>query len=471
MNRRDFLKLASAAALPVVFRSTALSPILGSPLARLVDEDSDRVLVLVQLMGGNDGLATLYPLDQMSNLMALRSNIMLPESALIGLRDDLGLHPAMQGLKSVWDQGRLQILQSVGYPNQNRSHFRSQDIWHSASAAEDFVSTGWLGRYLEQDHPGYPYDYPNAQHPDPFALTIGNVVSETCQGRLANYSMALTDPFNPGRVAPGQDELAPEGCYGEQLRFVREVARQTNAYSDGILRAANAGANRSGLYPDENVLARHLGIVARLISGGLQTRIYVVRLGGFDTHGAQVEDGAPETGVHATLLQTLSEALAAFQDDLQQLGVAERVVGMTYSEFGRRIRSNASWGTDHGTAAPLFLFGQPVCPGVVGANPVIERLADIEAGVEMAIDFRDVYGSILADWFQLPEPAVAGLLYAGFQRLPIFCKLPAGSTPTPGAGRTPTATGTAPAATATPEPEGTPATPSSRVYLPSLERP
>ena len=216
----------------------------------------------------------------------------------------------------------------------------------------------------------FPEDYPNDDCPDPFAITLGSIVSETCQGPSTNFSMALVDPENLTTIIEGAEgSLDLDTCYGYQLDFLRTAVKQTNAYSESIETAADNG-NNMAQYPGDNRLAEQLRIIAQLISGGLQTQVYIVNLGGFDTHAAQVADSTT-TGNHANLLETLSGAVAAFQEDLQLLGLDERVVGMTFSEFGRRIRSNDSLGTDHGTAAPLFVFGSCINPAIIGENPEI----------------------------------------------------------------------------------------------------
>ncbi len=422
MKRRNFLKSASAlAGVPLLLRGVGVSPFGKSSLLRFLNPDSDRVLVLIQLNGGNDGLNMVLPMDQYDKLSVLRSNILLPESAVLSLTEELALHPVMTGVKSMYDDGRLTLLQNVGYPNQNRSHFRSTDIWTSASPADEYWNTGWLGRYLTENHPDFPEGYPNSEYPDPLAITMGSIVSQTCQGIAANYSLALNDPFSLSLISVGAEDEVPDTPYGWELTFLRQAIAQTNAYSDVIFQAAESG-NNLATYPENNRLAEQLRNVALLISGGLQTKIYVVSLGGFDTHANQVDANDFTAGSHADLLRMLSDAMAAFQQDLAMLGVEERVVGMTFSEFGRQIASNNSLGTDHGTAAPLFVFGSCINPGIVGDNPQIPDPQDIEpqAGVPMQYDFRNVYGSILMDWFEVDEEVVKQLLYDEFQYLPIL---------------------------------------------------
>ena len=407
--------------LPLLFKGMRLSAMTKPSLFDDLDPDSDRVLVLIQLNGGNDGLNTLIPLDQYDNLAVLRNNLVLPESSIIKINDNLGFHPNMAGFKGLYDDGKLGMVQNVGYPNQNRSHFRSMDIWQTASAAEETITTGWLGRYFQQDHPGFPDNYPNEEYPDPFAITMGNVVSETCQGTGANFSLTLTDPFSLSPLAESSGSGTPDTPYGRELGFIRTTIAQSNLYAENITEAAEKGANMVE-YPDggQNPLAEQLKNIALLISGGMKTKVYIASLGGFDTHANQVVDGNTLVGDHASLLFYLSEAVAAFQADLQAQGLEERVIGLTFSEFGRQIRSNFSLGTDHGTAAPLFVFGSCANTSILGSNPDLSGNIEVQEGVAMEYDFRDIYGSVLQDWFGLEENNIKSLLHNAYQHIPII---------------------------------------------------
>lgn len=400
-----------------------LSALARPSLFDEIDPDNDRVLVLIQLNGGNDGLNTIIPLDQYDTLANLRSNIIIPEGNVLAGTGTLGFHPEMTGFKEIFDQGKLNIVQSVGYPNQNRSHFRSMDIWQSGSPADISWTTGWVGRYFDLDHPGFPEEYPNEDFPHPFAITMGSVVSETCQGIASNFSMTLNDPFALSPLAESNETDVPETPYGEELTFLRTTIAQSNEYGATITEAADKGANQVN-YPDTN-LAFQLKNIALLISGGLQTKVYIASLGGFDTHANQVVEGSTGIGDHATLLKTLSDAVLAFQQDLQAHGIEDRVIGLTFSEFGRQIRSNFSFGTDHGTAAPLFVFGSCANPQVLGANPEISPDTEVQEGVPMQYDFRDIYGSVLEDWFGIPTENIQQLLHQDYQRIPIIsdCRL------------------------------------------------
>lgn len=418
MKRRRFLKtIGTAAMTPVFWNGTALAALSKPLLFSSMNDETDRVLVLVQLNGGNDGLNTFIPLDQYGNLYNARSNIIIPETSIIPVTDTIGFHPALPGIKDLYDEGRLGIVQNVGYPDQNRSHFRSMEIWSSGSSSEERRLTGWLGRYLDEQFPGFPDAYPNGENPDPFAIAMGDYISETCQGSAANFSVTLNDPFSLGQLYEWEGNDDAGSIYGEELAFVRLTISQTNAYADRIAIAAENGNNRAD-YPDTQ-LAGQMKNVARLISGGMRTPIYIVSLGGFDTHGGQVESDSPTTGRHAELLATLSEAVHAFQNDLKLLGLEDRVLGMTFSEFGRQIRSNGSLGTDHGTAAPLMLFGPRANTQILGDNPEIPQEVNVQEGVPMQYDFRDVYGSVLIDWFGLSQQNVKSLLHEGFLYLPV----------------------------------------------------
>lgn len=417
MNRRTFLRTGGALSLPL-FATTPLSAGLAKTLREMVDPDSDRVLVLVQLNGGNDGLSNLVPLDQFDRLMAVRGNLMVPENELLGIDNNLAFHPAASDMHRLYQDGKMVAVQGVAYPDQNRSHFRSTDIWTSASEANEVITSGWLGRNYEEDHPDFPTGFPNNENPHPFAVAIGNQVSQTCQGIGANYSMAITDPFNLLTLAGGDDTPLPQDPYGDELGFLRTSIVQANAYGEVVQEIAEQGQNLVE-YPDTRFAAQ-LKNVASLISGGLQTNVYVVNLGGFDTHANQVEAGSSTTGTYSELVETLGGALEAFHQDLAAQDLDRRVLSMTFSEFGRRIRSNLSLGTDHGTAAPLFLMGSCVKAGVLGENAEIGDDVSVTEGVAMQYDFRDVYGTVFEDWLELTPDKVRAVLGHDYVHLPIL---------------------------------------------------
>jgi len=421
MKRRTFLQTAatSSAVLPIMMNGIQLRALPRLSWLNTVEEDSDRVLVLIQLNGGNDGLNTVLPLDQYDNLANARENILIPAEHSLKISETIGFHPNLWDLKDFYDDGKVKVVQSVGYPNQNRSHFRSMDIWTQASPSDEFWSTGWIGRYFDRNHSDYPIGYPNAEFTDPFAISMGSLTVETCEGQSSNYGMVIHNPAFVYPLYEGAEDEVPPTPYGEELRFLRNAIRINNRYGEVIQSAAERGS-ASDNYPGNNELAEKLRNVALLISGGLKTKVYIVSLGGFDTHAEQVEEGSPIKGVHGQLLWTVNQAIAAFLKELKQQGLDQRVLCMTFSEFGRQIRSNNSLGTDHGTAAPLMLFGSCVNPGILGDNPQIPAQVERGEGVAMQFDFRDIYGSILMDWFGVEEAEVRTMLYEDFTHLPII---------------------------------------------------
>ncbi|MFM7595660.1 MAG: DUF1501 domain-containing protein [Flavobacteriales bacterium] len=408
MKRRQFIKnvALTSASLPFVSNGFGMQA-LSQKLFNFSTGAEDRVLVMIRLNGGNDGLNTVIPLDQYANLMMHRSEIIIPQNQILSVTPEIGFHPQIQGMKGLFDQGKLSVVQNVGYPEQNRSHFRSMDIWTSGSLDVN-ETRGWLGRYFDSYNPNYPNGYPNATYPDPFAISMGSEVTATCQGIAANFSHAVSNPNSSVNLYQGG--FVNDGSYyGDHVEFVGTIIEQTNSFGQVINAAAQAGSSLSGLYDPTNTLATQLKYVAQMISGGLKTKVYVLSLGGFDTHDNQADATNLQAGTHRGLLKTVSDAIAAFQDDLQLLGLEQRVVGMTFSEFGRQIESNASLGTDHGDAAPLFLFGTCIQSGIIGPNPTIGSSLPDQAGIAMQIDFRDVYASILRDWFQVPANEVQQL--------------------------------------------------------------
>ena len=401
MERRKFIKNTSLAGLsvPFLFNNWNYEAITDK-LFSISRGSEDKVLVLVRLNGGNDGLNTLIPLDGYANLKKQRSNILLPENKLITITPENALHTAMTGMADMFQDGKLSIIQNVGYPEQNRSHFRSMDIWSSGSTDIN-TTTGWMGRHLDKKYPGFPDAYPDDTNPDPFAISMGYEVSSTCQGLVSNFCNTVINP-NDAVTVTASTANNDGSYYGSHMQFLSTMFAQTNTYGNRVLEAAKKGNNLSTKYDSKNDLATQLKYVAQMISGGLQTNVYVVNINGFDTHDSQVDSDITQ-GKHADLLRTVSDAIAAFQDDITLLGLEKKVAGMTFSEFGRQIASNASIGTDHGEAAPLFLFGACLETPIYGANPTISDQVVDQAAIPMQIDFRDIYASILKDWFEVPS--------------------------------------------------------------------
>ncbi|MEO6915002.1 MAG: DUF1501 domain-containing protein [Chitinophagaceae bacterium] len=412
MKRRDFFKrtVPAATILPMAMGGFSLKAFSeSSPLVQaLMGTNTDHVLVLVQLVGGNDGLNMVIPLDVNDNALEAdwslynnaRSNIAIPKASVLRLNGitKTGLHPAMTGLQTLYNEGKLSIIQAVGYPMPSFSHFRATDIWMSASDSNVEVNNGWAGRYLNGEFPGFPNGFPNTTMPDPLAIQIGSVTSLALQGPAVTMGMSISDPNAFYDLLDNVGDPTPATPWGKELDYVRLVARQSELYS-AVVKTAASKVPTQNPYPAGNSLGDQLKIVARLIAGGLKTRVYMVSTGSFDNHSAQTQTADTTMGTHAVLLKRVSDAVKAFMDDLKYLKIDDRVVGMTFSEFGRRIKSNGNVGTDHGSASPLFVFGNKVNSGILGKNPAIASTPGVNDSVPMQYDFRSIYSSIMSDWF------------------------------------------------------------------------
>lgn len=410
-------------ALPGVLSSLGFSA-SGQSLRSLLRmaSESNCVLVMIYLEGGNDGLNTVVPLDKLSHLNAARPQVVLPESSLLQMPEgNIGLHPSLSYLKELYTENRLAIVQNVGYPDQNFSHFRSTDIWMSASDSDQVVSSGWTGRYLSESYPEYPDTYDENGHP--LAIEIGYGASLLLQGPAANMGMVIQDPETFYELLSNEEPDAPDTPAGDKLKYVRLIAKQSQQFGRIVSNAANQADNAYSGYP-ETGLANQLKIVSRLIAGGLTTPVYLVKIGGFDTHAEQVEADDHTRGFHAELLSELDGAISAFMKDLEMLGNDDRVVGMTFSEFGRRVVANDSTGTDHGSAAPMFFFGNAVKRNIHGSNPDFDNLSPNELtyayNMGIQFDFRQLYGSIMEQWLNVPTFTVNNVLFSEFETLGII---------------------------------------------------
>jgi uncharacterized protein (DUF1501 family) len=424
MQRRNFLKQTiQGAILPSIMGGLSVKAWANSPLLQsLTGADNDHVLVLIQLAGGNDGLNTIIPLDFYSDYNRIRTNIAIPENRVLALDNNLksGLHPSLTGMQQMYNEEKLCAIQAVGYPSADGSHFRSMDIWLTGADANEYLSTGWAGRYLNHQFPNYPVGFPNDTMPDPLALQIGSVLSPVFLSPTGFDALAIDEGLNFYNLIDAIQDPTPNTPSGIELTYLRTIAKQTNKYAEVIKDAAAKVTQQYSGYPADNYLAAQLKAVAKLVAGGLKTKIYMVSMGGFDTHAGQVNGGNPLTGSHSGLLKQVSEAITAFTQDLKFLGVSKRVLGMTFSEFGRRMQSNGSLGTDHGAAQPVFLFGDSVKQGILGKNPDIPASTEAIDNVPMQYDFRSVYSTILRDWFCLPPQDVDTVLLKNYQYLPVI---------------------------------------------------
>jgi uncharacterized protein (DUF1501 family) len=425
MKRRQFFQSTLPVVLPALINGFSLRAFADSPFLRMASRGGagDRVLVLIQLSGGNDGLNTVIPLEFYSAYYRARTNIAIPEAKVLKLEGfgQTGLHPAMPELQQLFNDGKLTILQGVSYPQPNFSHFRATDIWLTGADSSQVLTTGWAGRYLDQQFPHFPDDYPNASMPDPLAIQVGSLVSPALQGPALTMGMAISNPNSFYNLISDTPASGLQSRAEDQLAYIREMAAKTDQYAGVIKNAAQKVTKQSDQYPvaGKNPLADQLKIVARLVAGGLKTPIYLVSMGGFDTHARQTDPTDTTTGSHAKLLARLSEAIHAFQDDLKYLQAENRVIGMTFSEFGRRIQSNASGGTDHGAAAPVFVFGAGVQSGIIGQNPEIPDRLSVNDNLTMQTDFRAIYGTVLENWFGAGADQTATVLLKDFPSLPL----------------------------------------------------
>jgi uncharacterized protein (DUF1501 family) len=420
MKRRSFIQKSLAGAVaPVLLNGLAVRAY--GDTGNYVAKGDDNVLVIIQLAGGNDGMNMVIPLDKYGLYKNARLNIAIPETNPLKILNNntLGLHPVMTGLQSLFSENRASLIQGVHYPNPSFSHFRATDIWNSASKSNEFVPTGWMGRYLTSTHPNYPNNYPNSTTTDPLAIQISSSLSTILQGPIYNMGLAISNPSAISTVSLGEENTTTANTLaGEKLRFLRSMGDSTNKYNATIKSAADSITTQVP-YPTNNSLASQLKTVARLIAGGLKTKIYVVNINGFDTHSNQTATDFV-TGTHANLLKMVSDAIRAFMDDITALGVSHRVAGMTYSEFGRRIKSNSSMGTDHGAALPVFVFGDKVNAQISGTTPFIPTTATSADNIDMQFDFRQIYSDILQNWLCTSTTETNGILGGNFAPLNLF---------------------------------------------------
>jgi uncharacterized protein (DUF1501 family) len=409
-NRRHFLK-SSLAASTLVSMGAHTVPMFLSRSARAATEagSNERILVVVQLIGGNDGVNTVVP-HGLDGYVKHRRTLRLPSGQIHKVTKEIGLHPSMSGMAKLLDDGKLAIVQGVGYPNPDRSHFRSMEIWETARTETGALETGWLGRALDASPARPGADLP-ALHVGSRSLPLAFKAKKTevpSLERLDQYRLQVSgDAANKRAARDAIDGVARVDRSSDDslLGFLR---RSTLAAYESSKRLEQLTAKTGeSKYPNFG-LARRLELVAQIIKAGFGTRIYYTSLDGFDTHANQL-------GSHAALLNELSDSIQAFHADLAAAGQADRVAVMTFSEFGRRLAENASAGTDHGAAAPIFVAGKVAKPGLVGEHPSLEKLDD--GDLIQHTDFRRVYAAVLEQWLGLPSAPVVG---AEFKALDLF---------------------------------------------------
>ncbi len=391
-SRRDFLSASGLfGAGSLLLGKSPLSVFQPSPLmASLANGDNDRILVLIRLDGGNDGLNTV--IERGNNYYYnLRPTIGIPDNNLWALSNEYGMPSVTEPLKALWDNGMMKVIHNVGYPEPNYSHFRSYDIVASSSDSDKLVNTGWLGRFLEHEYAAFLEAPPVV----PPALQIGLQSDLVFRSDTANMALAVSSPQEFYQIAQSGQlyDIAQLGNTPRELElaFVRQTANAAFRYAASIKEAYNRGKNQID-YPTDNNLAEQLAIIAKLIKGHLGTRVFMVSIGGFDTH-------ANQAGQHSTLMQRLATAVSAFYEDLNydNAGLGKKVLGMTFSEFGRTIYENGSLGTDHGWGTPMLLFGGEMGNGFVGQYQDLSN-PDPFTDPEFSVDFRSVYATVLQDW-------------------------------------------------------------------------
>ena len=400
--------------------------------------DDGRVLVILQMAGGNDGLNCCIPIAKYSEYYNARPNIAIPAAnslrkyvtldSTLDENSQIGLHPDMIAIKGLYDQGRMAIVQGVSYMNNNGSHFRGRDIWFMGGSYNDYYDSGWVGRYLQGEYAPdrYPEDFPTETMKDPLAIELGTDVSLIFHqsGNIPTSFSLPPGDFESLEGLEGFNERSdPRGIppevlngsrYYKELKWILDLEKKTEDYTAILHQEYLAGGEPSVTYPKtypfnapsgslNNPLSAQLKIIAQLIAGGCKTKVFMAKIGGFDTHADQVEKYDATMGGHAALLYHISSAMKAFQEDLRARGLEERVLSITTSEFSRRVKSNGSYGTDHGTAGPMFIFGKGVVPGVTGDAFKTTAGGD---NLAMQYDYRNIYANVMIDWMKVPKTKI-----------------------------------------------------------------
>ncbi len=398
-TRREFLHLTGRGIGLLAFARFAPEFLVNSALAGTPGPEKDRpILVLVQLAGGNDGLNTLVPYED-ANYYRLRPTLGLAKEKVLRINDTLGLHPSCTALHRLLQDGKLAVVQNVGYPNPNRSHFRSSEIWETASGSSEFLSTGWIGRFMDNACSGLP----GADGHDPVGVHISNGVPQSFLSAQDHPTFGLLSGAGNRRENEENRQLLeslvsqPGAAENDNATFLKHMLMDSLVTEKKVQHVLGS-YQPSASYPG-NAFAASLRNIAGLIAAGLPTRVYFVSLSGFDTHSNQANQ-------QANLLTTLAEGLAAFQKDLELHQLDGQVTTMTFSEFGRRPSENESRGTDHGTAAPLFVLGSKVKGGLHGTAPALNLAPNQD--LTYSTDFRSVYATMLDRWLACPSETVLG---------------------------------------------------------------
>lgn len=391
LTRREFLAKGTAFLATLGIGGSFLLQNRGSAFFGNSHDSNDPnapVLVVIQLAGGNDGINTLIPFGQGAYYDA-RPTLAIPQSGVLALDNQVGLHPSLTSLRELYDQGKLAVVQGVGYPNPNRSHFRSLEIWQTAEP-EKFGRSGWLARYAESSLEG-------DKHPLKLVSVGGGSTKAFLSEKLnvpTIQSLESFQLFDPKRPAPELNRLAQAfldmydpARQAEQVRVACKMGK--DAYDSVQAIQALTGQYVNKIEYPKSPFAKDLQLIVKLLAGQSGTRVFHAQLGGFDDHAQEKEQ-------HAKLLKEFDAALGAFYRDLAEQGLENRVVTVAFSEFGRRVKENGSGGTDHGTAAPVLVLGGRVKGGLYGATPSLTNLDNGDLKYE--VDFRSVYYTLIEDW-------------------------------------------------------------------------
>ena len=412
-TRRDFLQRMSTSGVAASFmlgqipvQAYARHPVFNA----LRDIETDKILVILQLRGGNDGLNTVVPVTNDYYYQQRPRIAISPEDAL-SLSTEFGLHPNLSALEPAWNNGHLGIVHGVGYEDTTLSHFRSTDIWSTGSDPNDFLNTGWVGRALNATYPEYDLSPPEY----PLAVQLGSSASVILQGTSGSLGMQIVSDKVFERLAEGGALYdvgdVPDSIYGQELAYARTIANDSYAYAGVIHEALNAGEN-SVDYPGDDAVGQRLAKIARMIKAGLPTHVYLASMIGFDTHSNQATR-------HGKLMADLGATLGAFYADLEASGDADRVLLMTFSEFGRRVEENSSNGTDHGDAAPVFVMGGGVAGGFHGIEPDLGNVNGA-GNMQFTTDFRSIYTTVLKNWLEIDSDLVDSVFDGYFPTLPFI---------------------------------------------------
>ena len=407
-SRRTFIKTTGLAGFgfsAYVAGSPVLSASTNAFLSMMeIGAAEEKILVLINLNGGNDGLNTVIEKGN-DEYYRIRPTLGIPGNQLWSLDDKFGMHPATSSIQPMWENGQMKVIHNVGYPNPNYSHFRSSDIWSTATDSSVVGDTGWIGRFMGEEFPLFL----EAQPTNPPAIQIGVQTDLLFKSNEFSSALVFRNPEEFYQLAQNGNlynlEELSDSPRERELRFLRQTANSAFRYSNSIRKAYQKGKNIS-TYPNAN-LGRSMGITARLVKGGLQTKVYMVSIGGFDTHANQAL-------THTRLMQTLADSVSSFYQDLGP-ELSKRVLCMTFSEFGRTIFENGSEGTDHGTGAPILMFGGELGQGMYGTPPDLLNL-DRYGDPYFDVDFKDVYHTVLTGWMGI-DPRLSEFMLGRKQQI------------------------------------------------------